>query len=121
MKRRRAELAHVPLAQRRLDLTVLVAQGLDSVSGGCQPLFSQGILLDGLEVLERELGLAAPGDQGGFGDIEFRHQAHIGPALRAQLNKTWNRGLVVRTILSYPFRSFGMSLVSVAFQKPTNG
>ena len=97
---RGGQFAHVPLSERRLDPAKLLAQRIDPVGGGSQPFFTEGFQFDGLEVLNLELVLAAPGNERGFGDVEFGDEARIAPALRAQFDETLDGVIVVHRILS---------------------
>ena len=77
----RAQVRRVARGQLGLDLAQLFPQRVDALGGGSQPFLPQSLQFDGLEVLNLELVLAAPGNEGGLGDVEFGDQARIGPAL----------------------------------------
>ena len=100
VKLRRGEVAHAPLLELGLDPAQLFAQRVDAVGHGGQPFFAQGLQLDGLQVLDRELVFTAPRNQGGLGDIELGQEARIAPALGAQFNEPLNSGIVVHIVLS---------------------
>jgi len=64
-------------------------------------MFMQAVLpLNGGEVGDGVLVLAAPGDERGLGDVEFGGDAGEHPALNAEVNETLDGFLVVHTVLS---------------------
>ena len=65
----------------------MFAKGVDAVGGGREPLLAQRFEFDGMEVLDLELMLAAPGDERGFGDVEFDHEPGVRPALGTEFDE----------------------------------
>jgi len=98
MELRGGEFANVPLSERRFDPAELFAQRIDTVRGGSQPFLTEGFQFDGLEVLDLELVLAAPGNERGFGDVEFGHEARVAPALGAQFDESLDGFVVVHNV-----------------------
>ncbi len=66
----------------------LFTENIDAVGSGREPLLAQRFEFDGMEVLDLELMFAAPGNECGFGDIEFDHEPGVGPALGTEFDET---------------------------------
>jgi len=80
---RRGQLCEIAGGEFGFDPAQLFADGIDMFGGGSEPLGAQRFQLDDMEVLDLELVLAAPVDEGGFGDIEFGRDPRESPALDA--------------------------------------
>jgi len=80
-----AERRDVALFQLALNAAKLFAESVHAVGSGGEPLFAERFEFDGVQVLDLELVFAAPGDERGFGDIEFNHEPGVGPALGSEL------------------------------------
>ena len=96
----RAQFRKIAAGQFGFDLLQLGAKGSNARGDRGQPFLAQGFEFDRLEILDLELMFAAPRDERGFGNIEFGHEAGIGPALRAQFDETMNDSFVGHTVLS---------------------
>ena len=90
----------VALGEFRFGGAELGAELLQACFAGGE-MFVQAVLpLNGGEVGDGVLVLAAPRDEGGLGDIEFGGDAGEHPALDAEVNETLNGFVVVHTVLS---------------------
>ena len=96
----RGQVRRVTPGDLGFDAAELFAQRVDAVGDGSEPLFLEGFQFDGLEVEDLELVFAAPGNEGGLGDVEFGHQARISPAAGAQFYEALDGLFVVHTVLS---------------------
>ncbi len=96
---RRGQFSEIAAGQFGFHLLQLGAEGVDTGGDGSEPFFAQDLEFNRLEVLDLELVLATPSDEGGLGDVEFRHEAGKGPALRAEFDKTLDGLVVVHTVL----------------------
>jgi hypothetical protein len=82
--RQRGEVAFGELG---FDFLELLSQGGDASFAGGEPLFMQGLDVDGAVVLDFKLKFAAPVDEGGFGDFEFVGDAGKAPAFGAEADE----------------------------------
>ncbi len=92
--RERLEIAGGELG---FDLVELFAEGIDPFGNGGEPFIGQGLQLDRAEVLDLELVLAAPVDEGGLGDVQLGSDSSEGPPLRAEFDKPLDNLVVVHT------------------------
>ena len=72
------------------DAFEVAGQELPPVLAPAEDALGQGLGFGGAEVGDIELMLAAPLDEGGFGDVEFSGNAVEAQTLRAQENETGN-------------------------------
>ena len=73
----------------------LAGEDLPAFVALAEDAFGEGLGLGGAEVGDFELMLAAPLDEGGFGDVQFGGDAIKAPALRAHEDEAGNRFLIV--------------------------
>src|SRR5204862_1932094 len=68
---RRGQLCEIAGGEFGFDTAQLFAHGIDMVRSGSKPLCAHRFELDRVQVLDLELVLAAPFDEGGLADVEF--------------------------------------------------
>src|SRR6516225_1491213 len=69
------EVFDFPAGEFGFDLLELLAESADVVGDRGEPLTGECLEFDGPQVLDLELELAAPVDEGGLGDIQLGHEA----------------------------------------------
>jgi hypothetical protein len=81
------DLGEVAGGQFGFDRFQLIGQGTRPGLAGGDELFLQSLELDGALIVNVVLELAAPVDDGGFADVQFRGDTSKAPPLRAELNE----------------------------------
>ena len=84
----------VALRQFRIEATQLFGDRLEAFLFGDQRVVQEFLPLDGTEILDEMLVLAAPEDESAFGDAELFGNASEADATGAQLDKLLNRFLI---------------------------
>jgi len=87
---RGGEVLDIASGEFGFDFLELLAEAVEAVGEGGEPFIGEGLKFDGAKVLDLELVFAAPGNQSGFGDVEFGGNSGKGPTLRAELDKALN-------------------------------
>ena len=85
---RRGQFCEIAGGELGFDTAQLFTHSIDMFRCRGEPLCAHRFELDSVKVLDLELVLAAPVDEGGFGDVEFGLQARIGPTAGAEFDKT---------------------------------
>ena len=104
------EVFDFPAGEFGFDFLELLAEPVDVVGDRGEPFSGQGLEFDGAQVLDLELELAAPVNEGGLGDIQLGHKPGIGPALGPEFDELLNRFLIFHVAFRGPSgRSMGLS------------
>ena len=102
------EFVEIPLVKGLANAAQAIGLELAAVLVVHEALFANRLGFDGLKVLDFELALAAPSQQGVFADVEFGGNAVEAPALGAELDETVTGILIFHSIRSFYFyRSCG--------------
>jgi hypothetical protein len=96
------EVFHFPAGELGFDLLELVTQPVDAVGDRREPFSGEGFEFDRPQVLDLELELAAPVNEGGLGDIQLGHKPGIGPALGPEFDELLNRFLIFHVTFRSP-------------------
>ena len=68
------EVFNFPAGEFGLNLLELLAEPIDVVGDRREPFSGEGLEFDRAQILDLELKLAAPVDEGGLGDIQLGHE-----------------------------------------------
>ena len=90
----------VALGQLSIEPTQLFGNGLEALLFRGEGVIHEILPLDGAQVLDKMLVLAAPEDEGAFGDAELVGDALEADTLGAQLDELLNRFLIFHLSLS---------------------
>jgi hypothetical protein len=84
------------------DFLELQTEPVDAVGDGGEPFIGEGFELDRPQVLDLELELATPIDEGGLGDVQLGHEPGISPALGAEFDELLHRFLIFHVTFRGP-------------------